>query len=360
MRKQKIRNNIDRIIAIIVITIFLTDSLIARNIIKPDNLKFNYTGRIDFTEKNAPKLFWPGTYIDASFTGTSVKILFDDLRGENYYNIFIDGNFSDPVIIDCDSGFFVYPIVKDLKDTIHTIKIFRRTEGFSGRTIFQGLLLDDEGKLVDSKPKPKRIIEFYGNSITCGMGNECDEDSGDTDNSKRNNFLTYGAMTARNLDAQYICIAKSGIGIIKSWFDMVMPEYYNRLDPSNPDIDWDFSKWTPDIVVVNLFQNDSWLVPKMELVPTEEQIIQSYINFISTLRLHYPDAHIFCTLGCMDATKDDSPWPEYIKSAVEKMNDNKMYYHFFKSDGFYKHPRVRHHKKMADSLTEFIKLKVMN
>jgi hypothetical protein len=32
------------------------------------------------------------------------------------------------------------------------------------------------------------------------------------------------------------------------------------LDPVDSTSKWDFSGYTPDVVVINLFQNDSWLV----------------------------------------------------------------------------------------------------
>ena len=72
-----------------------------------------------------------------------------------------------------------------------------------------------------------------------------------------NNYLSYAALTARYFDAGYQCICKSGIGVTISWFPLTMSEMYDRLVPTNPDSKWDFSLYTPDIVVVNLFQNDS-------------------------------------------------------------------------------------------------------
>jgi hypothetical protein len=44
-----------------------------------------------------------------------------------------------------------------------------------------------------------------------------------------------------------------------SWFPLIMPEMYDRADPTDSTSKWDFSKYTPDVVVINLFQNDSWL-----------------------------------------------------------------------------------------------------
>lgn len=330
--------------------------------IAPSDAKIQYTGRIDFDNPNAPVFYWPGTYLKAKFLGTSLTIKLDDETGENYYNVFLDGDFEHPTIIDCEKGFSDYPVFDQLADGEHTVCLFRRTEGFSGPTTFLGFVLDVDKKLESLPPKPSRKIEFYGDSITCGMGNEAADDAGDDNNAERNNFLAYGAITAHNLDAEYHCIAKSGIGIMISWFDMIMPEYYYRLDPSDMSSRWDFSKWTPDVVVINLFQNDSWLINRLNPVPGEQDIVNAYKDFLATIRGHYPEAHIFCTLGSMDATKEGSPWPGYVKAAAQQFsaekNDQKIYTTFFPFDGFGKHPRVRHHQKMAEQLTAFIREKV--
>ncbi len=130
----------------------------------------------------------------------------------------------------------------------------------------------------------------------------------------------------------------------------------------DPDSKWDFSKWTPDVVVINLFQNDSWLIGRLDPVPNETQIIQAYMDFIKTIREKYPDACMICSLGSMDATKESQPWPGYIEQAVnqwkQKTGDKKIDCLFFEFDGMGKHPRVRHHQKMADKLTGFIRTKM--
>lgn len=348
------------------VLLFITGLYILANIqtvtasvfISPNNPNIQYTSRIDFTDPQAPALYWSGAYITASFTGSSLQVQFDD-TGDNYYNAIIDGQDANPLIIDCEKGLHTYTAASGLADAVHTVRLFRRTESFSGTTIFKGFILDDGKQLVAPPARPKHKIEFYGDSITCGMGNEVPDKDEDENNAKRNNYLAYGAITARNLDAEYVCIAKSGIGIVTSWFPMIMPEFYDRLNPEDSTSRWDFSAWTPDVVVINLFQNDSWLVGKLDPVPTPEQISAAYYAFVKTIRNIYPNAVIFCTLGSMDATRAGSPWPGYIQTAVDRFkqdhNDANIHTHFFAYDGTGKHPRVRHHRVMAKELTELIK-----
>ncbi len=56
----------------------------------------------------------------------------------------------------------------------------------------------------------------------------------------------------------------------------------------------------------------------------------------------------------MDATQTGSPWPGYIKNAVEGLNDPKIYAHFFAFKDTPGHPKAAEQKVMADDLIEFI------
>ena len=328
-------------------------------VIKPDNTKLQYTGRIDFAKPQQPVFYWPGTQVSFRFKGTAATVRLEDSDGNDYYNVLIDSNFTQPLVLDCIKGDSIYTLAKNLPDTIHTIQLFKRTEDFAGHTIFHEIILNPGAKLLSPPLRPEHRILFYGNSITCGMGNECSDEEGDNDFSKRNNFLAYGAITARNLKTEYVCVSKSGIGIMISWFDLIMPQMYNRIAPYDSTREWDFSKGQPDVIVINLGQNDSWLIKKLDPVPDETEIITAYQTFIKTIRSKHPQAFIFCVLGTMDAIKPGSPWPGYITRAVgeysKSADDQKIKSFIFSWQDFEKHPRVRHHKKMAAELTELIK-----
>ncbi len=326
--------------------------------IPADNPHIQYSGRINFTRPEAPLLYWPGTSIKAVFKGTSLAVILDDRSGASWYAAFLDDDFDHPVVLDCAPGRHRYEIATTLQDTLHTLLLLRRTEASTGPTIFLGLELQDGGLLLPPPPKPLRKILFYGDSITCGMGNEAPDDGVDDHFDEENHFLAYGAIAARHLDAEYMCIARSGIGILISWFDLVMPDYFYRLDPDDPGSRYDFSLFTPDVVVINLLQNDSWLYKKLDPVPTAADIVQAYADFVRTIRRHHPDAFVVCALGSMDATREGSPWPGYIEMAVTRLRtedgDGHLGLHFFPFTGWGKHPRVRHHLEMGETLAGYI------
>ncbi len=343
--------------------LFINVNLFGTVIIKPDHPNFQYTGRIDFSIPDKPVIYWPGTYIRANFEGSILIIMLDDQSGQSFYNVFIDDDYDNPHVIDCIGGSNIYLISASLKDTVHSLLIFRRTEASTGPTRFLGIQIAD-GKTLTLPPQRKdHKIIFYGNSITCGYGNEAQDYAGDNNLAQENNFLSYGAIAARLLNADYMCIAKSGIGIMISWFDMVMGDYYYRLNPDDPDSRWDFDEFIPDVVVINLFQNDSWLIGNLNPVPDSSKIINAYVEFVNSVRSRHPNAYIICALGNMDATSIGSPWPGYIESAVDFIREN--YYDlnigtlFFPYDpAWTKHPRVRHHLQMAQILSDHINQKM--
>lgn len=332
-----------------------------RNYVASDSPFIKYTGRINNQDPKAPVIYWSGSEIELNFMGDSLKIILEDERGRNYFNLVID---EDSLrYLKLDSGEHTYLLAAGLTDEFHQIALIKRTEWDWGNTTFHGLEIVN-GKLSEPESRSGRVIEFYGNSITAGYAIE-DNTGGDSpDSIFTDQYPTYGAVTARYFHADYIGTVKSGIGIMISWFPVIMPEIYDRLDPTDALSQWDFSRITPDVVVINLFQNDSWLVempdhPSFkqrfgESRPDEEFIINAYIDFVSSIRGKYPETYIICALGSMDATRQGSPWPGYITEAVKRMNDKKietLFFPYIQKDG---HPRVEDNRLMAEKLITLI------
>jgi hypothetical protein len=342
--------------------LFLCGTTFAQNKIVPfNNPNIYYDGRILF-RADAAELSWPGNAVNIIFEGNSVSAIMKDLDTANYYNVIADNKVISK--FHTDTVKHSYLLVSGLGEGKHVVQLFKRTEWDKGKTLFYGFEIPGNAKLLPPPAPKKRKIEFYGNSITCGYAIEDNSGKDSWYGYFQNNYLTYAAITARHYDAQYFSNSKSGIGIMLSWFPLIMSEMYDRLDPTDSLSKWDFSKYTPDLVVINLFQNDSWLVKKPDFpefkhrfgtkAPNESQIIAAYKNFVSAIRSKYPKASIICALGSMDATREGSPWPGYIRKAVEELHDSNIYTHFFKFKDTGGHPNVAEQRAMADDLIEFI------
>jgi len=323
-----------------------------------------YSGRVEKTGNQYAKIYWPGTSVTITFKGTELKAILKNGTEDTYFYAIVDGIENDLKKIKADTIKSSIVLTSGLKDSIHSVQLFKLSNNTS-YTYFYGFEMADGSTLLDAKPLPERKIEFYGNSITAGHGVDVlpgHEDSGNPE--YFNNYLTYAARTARHFNAQYSCISRSGIGVMVSWFPIIMPEMYDRLNPEDSSSKWDFSQYTPDIVVINLFQNDMWLTASFDhpqfkarfgiTPPNVTTIIQSYQNFVKSIRNKYPKASIICVLGSMNATEKGSPWPGYIENAVEGLSDTKIFTHFFPYKNTPGHPKVADQKVMADELIDFI------
>ena len=346
---------------IIVLFSFLSKTSFSQNHFVPFQDKhISYEGRIAYT-KDAAVLMWPGTSVRINFEGTGISGIFKDADTSNYYNVIIDKDSICKIHFDTSKKTVV--LVASLPYGKHSLQLFKRTEWDKGKTWFYGFEINDKTKLLGPNKLPKRKIEFFGNSITCGYAiNDTVNDS--PTGYYENNYDAYAAITARHFNAQYHCTAKSGIGIMISWFPLIMPQMYDRLDPTDSTSKWDFSKYTPDVVVINLFQNDSWLINMPdneqfknkfgEKPPDEAYIIASYKNFVQTIRNKYPKAQIICMLGNMDITREGSPWPGYVSKAVEQLHDSKIFTYFAPYKKTPGHPKVKEQKMLAEGLIQFI------
>jgi len=347
--------------------LFASHLAFSQAFIKPNHQQLNYSGRINLNADSA-LFYWPGTSVSINFKGTGLSAILKSTKEPSYYYVIIDDSVTKKIEISSESPKTSYLLASGLSPKEHHVQLFKLTNNTSVNQ-FYGFELAANSEILAATKLSKRKIEFFGNSITAGHGVDVPEKEKDSGLPFYfNNYYAYAALTARHFNAQYSCISRSGIGITVSWFPEIMPEIYDRIDPSDEKSKWDFSKYTPDIVVVNLFQNDSWIVnlPNHEQFkrrfgtekPSDEFIIEAYQNFISSIRNKYPKSHIICALGNMDATKEGSKWPEYIKESNIRLNDKKIYPLFFPYKNSAGHPKRKDQQAMANQLIQFIDMNI--
>lgn len=320
-----------------------------------------YSGRVNMQD-DAAELSWSASSVKINFRGTGVKATLKDEHGWDYWNVILDGNVIS--VIQPDSIEKQYTLVSGLPMADHSLELFKRTEWAMGKTRFYNFALDKNSTTLPPPPVQKRKMEIFGNSISCGYAAE---DSTGQDRGTapyENGYLSYPAITARHFNAELHNTSRSGIGIMVSWDHLIMPELYNRQEGSDGETKWDFSKYTPDVVVINLFQNDAWILKLPDnqqfkerfgtKAPTDDQIVKAYRDFVKDIRDKYPKAQIICALGNMEAVKEGSPWPGYVKKAVAQIGDKKMYTLIFPYKNTPGHPSKKEQQAMADQLIAFI------
>ena len=137
------------------------------NVVKPTDKNIQYVGRICFDNPERPRFTFPGTQINARFTGTSLKMLAKPHSG--YFMAQIDDAepFKVAFMGQRDS---VVTLATALPQGDHTVRLMYIIEGYELKPSFWGFVLDSGARLLSPPALPQRTIEFIGNSITCGYG----------------------------------------------------------------------------------------------------------------------------------------------------------------------------------------------
>jgi lysophospholipase L1-like esterase len=334
--------------------------------IPPGDKNFLYTGRIDFSDQ-FPKF---------SYTGSSVRFRFEGKRcavkisnsgastSNNYYAIIVDDSVRNYQVSNSTTKL----IIENLKDGIHEVAVFKKTESSVGEGVFYGIELEKGKRILPSKIKYSRKIEFIGNSITCGYGNEGPDQYCKFSPETENGYMSYASITARKFNAECMIVAYSGRGMYRNndgATTNTIPLIYDRIFPDKADSPkWDTKKWQPDLVVINLGTNDF-----AKGIPDSAAFVTTYVNFLKQLRSYYPKASLLCINGPMMSDY----WPPEIKtlSTLKKYIDiiikergesgDKNIYSFFPGSqgegdfGCDWHPNIKRHKKMSEELSEKIK-----
>lgn len=204
--------------------------------------------------------------------------------------------------------------VAESRDTLTSVIRFVKLSECAMSLIGVKPLEIGEGESVKPAPAKAHKLEFIGDSITCGYGVDDEDPLHPFKTATEDVTKAYAYKTAAALDADYSMFSTSGYGIISGYTgdpSVKMPEQriplfyesmgfsYDRLPglPAPMDIPWDFSRFRPDAVVINLGTNDDSYC--QEDRSRQEEYAASYADFLRTVRRNNPGAAIFCILGLM-------------------------------------------------------------
>jgi hypothetical protein len=332
----------------------LTTSMAKHKWFPADHPSIRYTGRIDFSDPKLPRYSAPGVYVTIAFTGTSFDLRINDeiLWGtsHNYITVAIDGTRVERIKLQQKENVLSF---NGLSPGNHTVVICKSTEANIGFVEFAGIRCE---KLLPLRLNDRRI-EFIGNSITCGTGSDqslvkCKEGAW---HDQHNAYEGYAIRTARNLDAEWMLTAYSGIGLIRSCCDLpfTMPDIYDKVNMrENKDL-WRFEKYQPDVVSICLGQNDG--------IQDSLRFCSAYVDFIKRLRGYYPKATLLCLSSPMaDATllSKHSNYINGVTAHLRQSGDQNIHQYFFTRryhNGCDDHPDLQEHARIAEELTSFIR-----
>ncbi len=321
--------------------------------IPADDPNYSYAGRFDFSEKKQPVFMYSGCAIRTVFEGSSVELFMEDDSLRNMFTIIIDDSL---FVLKTDRKRGRYLLADNLDNKQHKLEIIRRTEWHGGNTVFMGLYLEKGCKLYMPELKVRKT-EFIGNSYTCGYGNEGKSHDEDFRYETENNYMTYGAISARAMNAEYLTVCRSGIGMYQGYGggkDFNMPGLYDEV-VLNKSLTWDYALYQPQLVVIDLGGND------LSAALDHDKFLQAYLGFLARVRKNYPFAKIVCVAGPSSEGDDWQEWRSLIHTVVNQArnSDDAVYYFEFSTfepNGSDWHPNVEEHIRMAEELTPFLEV----
>lgn len=252
-------------------------------------------------------LFWTASGIELNVKATEiwVKIRSDYDVFEPWVDVIVDGVLSQRLMVN--KGEQEICLFRNMeRDKVRNVKLLRDTPAFptDEKTLLQLLEVETDGEFLPLET-PKLRLEVIGDSITSGEGG-----SGAGEEMTWNSFCfnavdNYAYMAAKELGAVYNCISQSGWGVFCSWEgneQQAIPLYYEQVcgllnGERNKQLGamekWDFQKFQPDVIVVNLGTNDSSGTKNMDRVGKAVE------DFLRKLRVCNPESYILWCYGML-------------------------------------------------------------
>ncbi|HVY39153.1 MAG TPA: SGNH/GDSL hydrolase family protein, partial [Polyangia bacterium] len=270
-----------------------------------------WVGRVDLTDVQHPRFSWSGTGFVARFSGTGLSIEISNSGGGPFlFKPVVDG--TPGAVKSIPAGQQTASIASGLSAGMHTVELYRQTEGSQGDSQLMGLTIAG-GALVAPPAAPARLIEVVGDSITCGygtLGTLSDSDCFPTES----HWDTYEAVAGRALGADVSTIAISGQGAYRNYggdMNNTLPMVYMRALTNDASPAWDFR--TPaQAVIVNLGTND---ISNGKGDPGAA-FETAYTGLLATIRAKNPGALIVCIIGPLLNGSDLTAIQGHIRNSV--------------------------------------------
>lgn len=333
--------------------------------------KFDWHGRTENLSFHTGKLSGPGSYVAFNFSGNdvTVKLKNEAFQGNhNYISVELDNKYLGRFRIDSNEWkAFTFKATKYSRK-IHTIRIVKATEAGMGEVLVDGS--DISALQVEMGPVKKKI-EFIGNSITCGFGNDVTGAPCTTAQwyDQHNAYLAYGPVVCRKLNADYLLSSVSGYGIYRNWNaekpeENTLPDVYDHLFLRKEEPEPFPNDYQPDLVSICLGTNDlsDGDGQKARNPFNKEKFISTYIAFIQHIYSKYPGTRIALLNSPMLNGEKNAIFVECLNTIRDHFKNDTSHkpieiflFPAMKPTGCDEHPSTEEHRQMADLLLPFYK-----
>lgn len=308
-----------------------------------------------------------GKKCDIKIGGDNIAFAEED-NNKAHFAILVNGERVIDDIVSYDEK--SYTVIDSEREEVCVITVIKLSEAPMSALSVNEISVCGEISPADNKAK---LIEFVGDSITCGYGIDDEDENHHFKTSTEDVTKAYAYRTAKALDADYSMVSYSGYGIISGYTgdgvrnaNELVPPYYEKLaftygsfgEKKPHELDWDFTVRQPDLIVINLGTNDDSYC--LEDEEKRAEYCEKYIDFLKVIRKNNPCAKIVCALGIM--TDRLCPYVEKIVSEYSDQtgDENITAFRFnvqLSEDGLAAdyHPTANTHKKAAEKLVAYLR-----
>lgn len=251
-------------------------------------------GRTRITPDGALELISSAVHFSFSFEDTACDVYaaLPSWLDHNYVQYELDGVYKNRLRITKSTALLHITVPAGN----HTLTIYKATEAQTGAIYIQKVAARN---IKPVTPAAAPLIEFIGNSITCGAAADASDVPCGTGvyHDQHNAYMAYGPRVARALGATFIMSSVSGIGIYRNWNSdgPTMPQVYEKTGLRAEDTDlWGFEKYRPKVVSIALGTNDfSKGDGKRARLPFDSvAFVSRYIDFVKRVQTKYPATQI--------------------------------------------------------------------
>ena len=312
-------------------------------LIRPTDPALRYTGRIGMEDPENPFFIYVCSSVALRVTGKTLRVRLTNHHSfyENRLGVIVNGAQS---AILLEKGEQVIDLSGLLTEGVNDVLIFKRQDCCHAFTL-HGFAV--EGELLPLPPRPIRRMEVYGDSVSAGEVSEAEFACGQTDPEGHNGlysngYLSYAWQAARLMNAELHDIATGGMALLDGTGYFYGPDYigmescWDKVNYSpafGPATDWDFTRFTPHVVVVAIGQNDHNPVNIMAEDYASAASVHwraEYRRFLGLLREKYPHAHIVCTTTILG---HDPAWDRAIGECVAATGDARIHHFLYTKNG---------------------------
>ncbi len=320
--------------------------------ILPSDPNIQYMGRFSFADPDAPTFSMPSTSITIAFEGTGIKANFSS-SGTSFIYVIVDGN-DNPyqrqvTAVNGNNNEII--LASGLPSGSHVVKVVKSNE-YDTKLTFNGATITGTA-ILSPPPRPGYQIEFYGDSNPSGWSAWDVRDAGNAQHSGA--YHTYPGITSRLLGAEYSNMSAGGWGATSKTRRYNMNDAYDRIhvgDRATTANTWDFQNnywnFSPDVVVINLGANDYYNGA------TESQIRDGWDQLVTSLRGHYPTAHIVMANSYGWAFQEPADYVDQFVNDKHQSGDTNISYIRFPWLWGQEHAVINEHAGFADMLAAHI------